>query len=84
MKQYFVVAVCILLIHHIAYKQCLPIAMEAAPWFEKPNNLQILLLYTLYMAVPAAYIWLLCFYMFMNNFLTLMAELSQFADRSFS
>ena len=36
------------------------------------------------MAVPAAYIWLLCFYMFMNNFLTLMAELSQFADRSFS
>lgn len=60
----------------------LPIAREAEEGLIKGDKVQILL-DTLRMSVPAAYVWLALFYGFFHAFMNIMGEISYFADRRF-
>ena len=60
----------------------IPIAEKSMPSFNDKDYLGILV-NTLQMSVPAAYFWLLMFYMFFHSYLNLWAELTRFGDRRF-
>lgn len=51
-------------------------------YFEEKNYLRILI-QTLKVSVPAAYVWLLFFYSFFHSFCNVMGEISYFSDRRF-
>ena len=75
LKRIIELVFCNLLIVHIAYQHCLPVAIDAMPHFENRDYMRILLS-TLEVAVPAAYIWLLIFYTLFHSYMNLMAELT--------
>jgi len=60
----------------------LKIADDAVPFFRERNYGEMLL-HTLHMAVPAAYVWLGQFYMIFHSYLNFWAELTRFSDRRF-
>lgn len=60
----------------------LPIAEDACIHIKKLDYLEILAS-TLHMAIPAAYAWLLIFYVIFHTYLNFWAELTMFADRRF-
>ena len=74
-KRLIEIVLCNLLMVHLAYQHCLPIGNEAIPWFEQWNYTRILIS-TLHMAIPAAYLWLLMFYSLFHGYLNLLAELT--------
>ena len=60
----------------------LPIANDALVHFKNGDKIEILLA-TLHMSVPGAYMWLSIFYALFHCYLNFWAELTQFADRRF-
>jgi diacylglycerol O-acyltransferase-1 len=60
----------------------LPICREAVVPIQNMQYLKVLIL-TLRICVPAAYLWLIMFYSFFHSYLNLWAELTMFADRRF-
>lgn len=60
----------------------LPIAEEARTHINNKNFPEVVAS-TLHMAVPAAYAWLIIFYVIFHTYLNFFAELTMFADRRF-
>jgi hypothetical protein len=60
----------------------LQIGNDSLPYFRSRNYKHILLA-TLDMAVPAAYLWLANFYLLFHCYMNLLAEFTGFADRRF-
>ena len=59
-----------------------PVAQESMAYLRDRNYMKVLIA-TMHMCVPAAYVWLMFFYSFFHSYLNFFAELTYFADRRF-
>lgn len=64
------------------FQHIYPIAVDSIEPLREKQYLKILL-QTLHMSVPAAYLWLLWFYSFFHSYMNFWGELTYFADRRF-
>ena len=81
-KRFFEFVICNIILAYLIWQHMLPIAEDARPHFKNKNYL-MLLQSTLHIAVPAAYTWLVVFYVVFHSYLNFFAELTMFADRRF-
>lgn len=76
------IVLCTFSIVYLVYQHIYPIAIESVEPLKERNYLKILS-QTLHMSVPAAYVWLLGFYLFFHSYMNFWGELTYFADRRF-
>ena len=82
LKRLVEIAVCNFLMAYLIHQHMMPIAEEAYDHISR-KDYQGILEKTLHMAVPAAYAWLLMFYVIFHSLTNFFAELTMFADRRF-
>lgn len=82
LRRFLEIFLCTFIIVYLSIQHIKPIAIESVTPLRERNYIRIIL-QTLHMAVPAAYLWLSGFYLFFHSYMNFWGELTYFADRRF-